>query len=520
MTTDTSIPQQFADIKADYAAARPSRFRRTRKGLAPAGSSADYHFRTATDYLKVMETARDMDRNDAIVGQTIDRAVTNTVQGGIKLDVRTGDDKLDKDLAARWAEWSSDPNACDVAGELSFPMMERLALRHQFVDGDILCIGTRSGALQLIEGHRIRNPKGIKNTDNVIHGVKLGPRRERLAYYVTKDDINPMRPAPLVGDFHKFPTRSKNKIRQVFHVFNPRRVSQTRGVSALAPIMDILGMFEDLNFAKLLQAQIVSCFAILREKDVDYSTIQNRGKQGAQTSEPQADGTTSVLEEIRPGMEFEGRPGEKLHGFSPSVPNPEFFDHVKLILTIFGVNVGMPLVLVLMDASETNFSGFRGAVDQARMGFRENQRNLIARLHRPVYLWKLARWIADDKILRFATTRRRIKIDGHGWAPPTWPYIEPMKDAKADQLRMDSGQTSNRRLQAERGRDWDDVAAEIPADNAKLIVAAIKKAEEIRKDHPEMAGDIDWHELLPRNMRKGPAQPAAATAEKSREAVA
>ena len=154
------------------------------------------------------------------------------------------------------------------------------------------------------------------------------------------------------------------------------------------------------------------------------------------------------------------------------------------------------------------------------MGFRENQRNLIARLHRPVYLWKLARWIADEKILRHAMTRKAIKIDGHRWNPPTWPYIEPMKDAKADQLRKDSGQISDRILQAERGRDWDDVAAEIPADNARLIVAAIKQADLIRKAHPEMAGKLDWHELLPRNMRKGPDQPAAATAEKSREAVA
>ena len=108
---------------------------------------------------------------------------------------------------------------------------------------------------------------------------------------------------------------------------------------------------------------------------------------------------------------------------------------MRLILTLIGINLGLPLVMVLMDASETNFSGWRGAVDQARLGFRQNQKRLINRFHKPVYLWKVRQWMAEDAALRRAAARSDVNIFAHRWNPPTWPYIQPLQDATADLLR-------------------------------------------------------------------------------------
>ena len=94
----TSLPQAFAKVRADYDMSRESRFVRRRTGLAPLGGPADYHYRNETAYYNDIEKARDMDRNDSIVGQTVDRAVSNIVQEGFALDVKTGDRKLDDDL--------------------------------------------------------------------------------------------------------------------------------------------------------------------------------------------------------------------------------------------------------------------------------------------------------------------------------------------------------------------------------------------------------------------------------------
>ena len=489
-----TIAEHFGDLRADYSAAKHSRFRRRRSGYARSGSGADYHYRSDADYLRMMELARDMDRNDVIIGQVIDRSVDNTVQDGITLDVTTGDDGLNRELDDRWWAWAEDPDQCDLAGECDFFELERLAMRQPLVDGDTIGLGTSDGPLQLVEAHRCRTPSNT--TQNVVHGVLLDDRRRRLEYWLTNDDVDPYTPLSKVGDVRRVPVRGEDGGRQVFHVYNPKRITQTRGVTALAPIVDTAGQFEDLQFAKLIQAQIVSCFAIFREMEATGGGGPNVAPHGEQTTETLADGSTRTLEGIAPGMEIIGRPGETLQGFSPAVPNAEYFAHIKLTLQLIGINLGLPLVMVLMDASETNFSGWRGAIDQARMGFRRNQRSLVRRFHRPVYLWKVRQWLAEDPALRNAALKEGVNVFGHSWSCPTWPYVDPLKDAAGDLLRVRNGLTSQRRRAAERGMHWDDLSTEIVDDNALAITKAKAKAREINQDVADDTERVHWRELI------------------------
>lgn len=478
-------------LRADYTAARASRYRR-RRNVPGGGSGADYHYRSEGDYLRVLEYARDMDRNDCIVGQTVDRAVVNAIQQGFTPDPQTGDETLNKDLLARWYGWADDADECDLAGEMCFYDFEQLVYRASLVDGDTFPLPTTAGALQVIEGHRCRTPSGTKK--NVVHGVRLDEFRRRVEYWFTRDDVDPTQSVKRVGDVYTVPARDDEGRRQVFHVFNPKRISQTRGVSALAPVFDVLGMFEDINFAKLVQQQTVSAFAVFRQRASDFAG----GMPGATgeeetTSLGDSGGNSMTTMGVRPGEIIYGQPGEELKGFSPNVPNAEFFEHVKLILTLIGVNLGLPLALVTLDASQTNFSGWRGAVDQARMGFKRNQKWLIAKFHRPVWRWKVGQWAAEDPALRAAG--ERIDIYAHRWKEPRWPYIQPLDDAGAQLLRVRNALTSPRRIQAEQGADWDEVADELVADNAAAIRKAKTVAQEINDEFDD-GQPVHWRELI------------------------
>lgn len=489
--TQTSFVQAFqslkGEIKANYSAARSSRFRR-RRNVPLQGAGADYHLSSEGDWLQVLEYARDMDRNDAVVGQIVDRAVANEIQDGIQLDPETGSEELDRELAARWEAWAGNPDECDAAGELTFHQMERLVSRQVKIDGDMMALPLESGALQLVEAHRCRTPKNTKR--NVVHGVLLDPQRRRLEYWFTKDELDPSKQVQRVSEMAQYPVRDDDGNRMLFHVLNPKRVSQTRGVTALAPIFDLQGMFEDTNFAKLVAQQVLSCFVIFRMRE-DLGSLGGPPPLGASEETTHSDGSVKVIENLSPGLEITGAPGEKFDGFSPQIPNPEFFDHMKFILTLIGVNLGLPLVMVLLDAKETNFSGWRGAVDQARMGFRDNQANLIARFHRPVYRWKVRQWLSEQpEWERLAGVR---DVFGHRWNPPSWPYIEPYKDAQADALRLDKNLTSPRRLQAERGREWKAVARELVEDRALLIRGALEQATGLEGEFPGCG--VTWRDL-------------------------
>jgi len=508
-----SLAGAFGELRADYDAAKSSRYVRSRTGVSASGSGADYHVRSDSDYLRIMELARDLDRNDGVIGQAVTRLVDNVVQDGFTLDVNTSDVGVNKELKARWKDWSEDPDQCSDTGESTFTDLEKLTLRHVIIDGDVVHLPLKSGALETIEGHRVRTPSRTKR--NVVLGFLLDERRRRLQCWITKEDVDPWRSVTNVNEITPYEVRDRDGRRQVFQVYNPKRQSQTRGLTALAPVVNTAGMLDDIQFAQLVKQQISTCWTVLHERALGYDGLNGVGALGSVSTEPLADGTTRTLNGIAPGMEIFGNPGEKLTGYSPQVPNQEFFPHVTLILSILAVNLGMPVQMLLLDPTKTNFSGWRGAIDQARIGFSEMQRWERTRFHRPVYLWKARAWAFEDVALGRALEKDSRDYFSHEWHPPTWRYIEPLKDAEADALRLEKGLSSPRRIHAERGVDWDDLFVEMVDDRVNAIRYAREQAAIVNAGVEDGDERVSWRELL--GMQKdGPAPKAAGAPARAR----
>lgn len=486
-----NVSQVLAGLKSDYAAMTPSRFRRTRTGIHSQGSGADYHYRNESSFLRMREYVRDMDRNDAIIGSAVDKAVQQHVQGGFRLDPQTGDRKLDNDLWDRWDDYATDPEQCDIAGDLEFADMESLVLRHQFIDGDIFALPTVDGPIQLVEADQCRTPSNSKR--NIVLGVELDEQRRRKTFFFTKRSVNPLMPFERVSDAEQIAARGEDGFKQVFQVYNPKRATQTRGVTAFHPIFDIAGMWEDANFALLVKQQISACFGAFIERTGDYGTDHRVGERSEETL---ADGNTATIEGISPGMLIRGRKGEKLAAFSPNIPSAESMQHMRMLLQIIGVNMGMPLILILLDASESNFSGWRGAMDMARLGFRVNQKQLIRRFHKPVYQWKVRQWAAEDRAIRAAVERLGDRAFNCKWHTPSWPYVQPKDDAEADVIRQNNLLTSPRRIHAENGAEHEEIVGETVRDNVYAIAKAIRGAQRLKKKFPVEAADVDWREVL------------------------
>jgi lambda family phage portal protein len=488
------IAASFDKIRADYDMSRENRFIRRRTGVNPQGTGPNYHYRTEDKYYADIEQARDMDRNDGLVGTLVDRRVDNIVQSGFVQHPATGDKGLDLELYNRWESFSNDPDQCDVAGELTWKEMERQACRSESIDGDIVVLGTEGGSFQLVEAHSIKTKSRIENT---FLGITTDRYGKRIQYHIL-EELNEF---GLKGESRPVDVRDSEGLRQVFHVYNPKRVRQNRGVTQLAPVFAYSGMLEDINFAKLVQQQVVSCFAIFRKIAAGSPSLPSvDGMFGDASTQPTGSGVRQ-LEGIQPGMMIDGVPGEELQGFSPSVPNAEYFDQVKLILQIIGVNFGLPLCLVLMDGSETNFSGWRGAVDEARKGFIADQLNLVRRLHSPAWRWWVSRLLENEPAMRKASKRSGVDIFGHVWNLPTWSYIEPVADAEGDATQLRNALTSPRRMHAARGKDWETIAEEIIDDNVYAIERANKAAAKINAGNP--LAPVTWRDLIPLAMPAG-----------------
>ena len=442
-----SILEQFSELKADYNITSASRYKRTKTGMATLGSHADYHYRTESAYFGAMEMAREMTRNNPLVMQGVRRFVSNVVGRGFVLDADSGDKDIDEVNGYRWAEWSSSPDACDTQGEQTFHGLENLLLQHVVIDGDICSLPTRDGSIESMEGHRLKTPR--RTTRNVVHGVLLDERRRRLAYWFTKEDIEPYRSVSAVGDVTQIDARDADGRRQVFHHYLPDRRSQTRGVTAFAPMAETADHWDDLQFANLVAAKIQSCYTILREMETGAPTIPTPGDTGhSETTETRPDGETRTLSDVAPGFEVYGYRGEKLRGFTPTIPGLQFFEHSKLCLGILAVNLDLQLCVFLLDAESTNFSGLRGAIDQARARWRDIQAWYMGSFHSPVYEWKVRQWAVADPALAKAV-REVDEVRGrlgyvpagvvnpfaHVWHAQELPYIQPVDDATADILQ-------------------------------------------------------------------------------------
>ena len=491
---NTGVIDYFNQLSADYNATKQSRFKRVVKGLPANGAGADYHYRSESQYLALMEMVRDFERNDPIIKAGFNRLVSNIVQGGFTLDVATGDDEVDKLLAEKWLNWSTEADNCDISGEQTFVDMERLAPRAVFRDGDISAVTLASGHLKWYEGHRLRTPKNTKK--NVVLGVLLDEHRRRQEYWFTRDEIEPWRSVDKVGDMTQIAARDAQGNRQVLHLYYPDRFSQTRGVTVCAPVVDTIGMHDDIQFAKMVQQKMVSCYAVFRKR----RQWKPGGADDAITSDDYSQGLRRVLEDIYPGMVIDCDEGEELQGFSPNVPNAEFFSHAMLLLGFIAAALDLPLQVLLLDPTKTNFSGWRGAIDQARIRFEEIQRWLIRVFHTPVYRWKVRQWLKDEPYLQDALARG-VNIFGHQWNPPSWSYIEPEKDAKAESLIVATSLSSRRRVLARRGLEHSKIAIECAEDNGQIIAAAIEQADALNTKYSAMLKKhdmkpVDWHEVM------------------------
>jgi len=474
-----------------------SRFRPRLRGVDRTGSGADYHYRDESKFYLAMEQAREYDRNDPIIGPGVGRVLNNVLQGGFTLDVQTGNDKLDQELTQRWNDWALEPFNCHIEQEFNFDRIAELVLRAALVDGDHFVLPLQEGSLQCVEAHRVRTPSSDRS--KTVHGIKLDPNGVRTQYWITKEDLGTLSRPKVLADIVPYEAWDGDK-KQVLQVYDPKRTSQRRGVSAFNGIADLAGMFDDLQFATLVKAQVASCFAIFRELSPG-GDLNAPGQIGSNESDTRPDGTTRLIEGIGPGMELFGRMGEKLQGFAPNIPNAEFFPHSMLILTIIAINLGVPVAVLLLDPTKTNFSGWRGAIDEARKGFRRIQKWLRESLHEPVYEWKLRQWIAQDPSLGRA--RRGVNLFGYRWNTPTWSYIEPQKDIAANALEIRTMQTSPRRSAAARGLIFEEMLAELVEDNVMAIRLAKTAAKAINKEFSDDDSPVNWMQCLALPMPDG-----------------
>lgn len=472
---------KVAEPMSGYKAAKRHRLMRRLEGVIPTGSGADYHYLTEREYFGIMELGREFDRNNPYVGAAVDRVVDNVVQRGFQYAPKSPDKGLNAALKERWADWTNDATQCDIACESTFHDFEEFVFRETLVSGGAFLLPLESGSMQLFEYHRCKTPR---TTLNVIHGILRNEFKKPLEYWFTRDEVETLRTVSKVADMVKYPAWDKAGNPNVFHIYNPRRKSQSRGVSACHPVAQQSENFDDLNDANILRAKVLACLTFIEKYQPGHKNPRVQESEDGKRSSLYPDGVAPV----EPGMILQADEGVDYTPFAPNVPNAEFFEHALMILQSIAITYKIPVEVLLLDPKRSNLASWRGSFELAKIAFRKLQQWYIRRFHAPICCWKIRQWIAGDSALYRAVGKQEVRLsDLLLFRPPEWDYTEPLKDVTAEMLEIKGGLNSRRRVSAERNNDWEEVATEIVEDNSLIIRRAIEESFRIKKRYRRAA---------------------------------
>lgn len=487
---------KFEEANADYRATKKGRFNQRRSGIATMGSSANYHIRSPFEFFNLIEDCYDLERNDAVVGQLLDRRTSNVIQGGFRYEPDTGDKGLNRALKDRFKDWSEDPEQCDVAGESTFHDFEVANDWTHILAGDCGVSITESGHLQFFEPYLIRNDDANGRNDDIIHGVEIDKTNRRIRYFIAEDEVDPYNTR--FNLFHPIDTRDEYGRRQFFHMYNSKRLALTRGVSAFAPIFELTGMLEDVNFAKLVQQQLVSCIAFLIEEQSSEGGLPTTGSRdyGHEKTETSTSGRSQLFDELEPGVEVNPGAGKKVTGFSPQIPNAEYFQQFRLILQIICGALDMPISVGMMDASDSTFHGFIGAGNEAKKLWKKSQNRIDRKFHTPVTIAKSYQFADEDPAMRRQLRRLGNRFFRHSWHKPVWQSVKPLEDTQDRLMRLRNAIISPTKMHAELNTDYESHVAETIRDNALAIRSAKTEAIKINAEFQD-GQPVHWQQLYP-----------------------
>jgi len=439
---------------------------RTQGKPVPSGGSADLHARFDLDVLR--RQSQSFDRDNGLYRGIINRAVDNILGDGFALQARTSDPRVNQTLEDLWHEWCQDP---EVRGLHSWWNVERVVLRSVLVDGDLAALKLEDGRLQLVEGERIASSKTALFERRIEQGIELNALGRPVAFYVAPYDrsgcVNP----------HAAARRNASDVQFIAGL---ERASQTRGVPAQVSNFPMFHRINDVCNSEAIAWQLLARFAIMISREngpaIGYSESRPDPAKAGQ-SNPVA---PERIQEFDEAIIFHAQKGETLSGIDRNLPGANFGTSITMFIRLLGLPVGMPLELVLLDWSKTNYSSARAALEQAFRMFGCWQRLLKQRFHAPVYRWKVAQWAAEGRLPVLPD------LDRHEWISPSFPWIDELKEAEAWGMRIERGLSTQTEALKSVNRD----RGEWLEARKREVQEAIDTAAALNLQNP--AAQVDW----------------------------
>lgn len=454
-------------MSGGYAGGR--RDRRQTSGWSTATGSADSDI--LPDLPLQRERSRALVMNAPLATGAINTVVTNVVGTGLKLQARVDRDALTGILGTTDAEFDAweraaerefrtwaDSTDCDVTRTQDFAGLQELVFRSTLMSGDVLAVrrfvdrpGLRlSTALQAVEGDRLANPLGQRDTSEMAGGVRRDAYGAPISYRILRqhpgDPVNNTQEADEIAAF------GPSGLRQVYHLFHKARPGQTRGVPYLAPVIESLKQLDQYREAEMMAAVIGAMFTVF---------IKTEDGEGLAPMQPTAEtgGATSDKDfKLSPGAMLNLLPNESVEFANPGRPNVAFDPFTQAILRQIGVALELPFEILIKHFT-ASYSAAQAALVEAWKFFRARRSWMATTFCQPVYEAVIFEAVARGHLSApgfMGDPFIRAAYLGSQWVGPPRGQINQQVEVKAARERVDMGITTLAHETAEMtGEDWE-----------------------------------------------------------------
>jgi lambda family phage portal protein len=423
------------------------KYNRERKGPSSLSGAEDY--RSNYDRVELMKRARDLAENVGLVRSILMKFASHTA-ANVSYQARTENPEVNTEVEAYWAEWW---DKCDLTTRHTGSTLMQVAMMSMLRDGDFLFVLVRDkdGNLKIqgIEADRLGDPFKVYTSLDLIGGIHIDRDTGAPSAY---DIYNRS-----IGDFYTYQATIPSS--QAFHLFDPLRIDQYRGVSAFhTAINDCTDIYDIINFEKMASKNASSQAGIVKRNNNNASDLSSL------TNDEDVNGNTIKLEAIQSGKISYLEPGEDIvFPDGPSRPSGAFAEFHKILLRNICLGLGIPYSFAV-DPSAMSGPTARLEMQQAGRTFRRYQKLIDDKVLRPIKNIVIADAVSRGLIENNLGTRTTKGIFNFG----ANVSIDLGRESASAISEFKTGLRTAADIYAERGQDFESAMRQ-RAIEAKLV---------------------------------------------------
>ncbi|WP_420433051.1 phage portal protein [Hyphobacterium sp.] len=421
---------------------------------------------------------------------------------------------LSRSIEAALAKANNDPEfRVDWEQELPPDLIIELAQRHHEVDGEAVVMFNALSeeeawpfqtALQVIDPDRLANPLGAINTDTLRDGVQFDERGRVDAYHILNGhpyDVGLAQLKAMTGEwFPRWDPDVPGRPR-VVHLFKKRRAGQSRGISQFVSVLSRLQSLSDFNEAELRSRVLNALIFASISSNMDGEYISEMFSNAGDSEQLLATRNRFYEEsDIRVGGHNVIRtfPGDEVQINQAQRDTNAYADTIWAIASQSGAGLDLAAELLSRDYTRTTFLSGRMSQIDARRTIARSKRITNYKLRNPLnYCLIMEAFYAGELDLprgapdffeNPAAYTAGKHLDGRH------EYVDPVKEAMGDRLRLENGTIAPSDLAAEHGQDFQELVGRIARDQKFLeengvslgdVADMARAARDIAADDPK-----------------------------------